>query len=410
MRATPETLRLYTALPLSSWLTFLTSGALAYAGSETMSSTTLYRYLIKDVLINFLAILLVLMLILLGGVFVRLLSRVVDGVIDAELLLPMLFWGTIESLSTLLVISLFLGMLLSLGRLYKDSEIYAIRAIGLGDIDLIRIYLVVGSFVAVVLFVLVAWLAPWSKTHIYELRQIAAQKFDLSGITPGQFIKLPGEDGVVFAESVDTDKGLLKNIYLFEDNSERTRLMTASQGKQTSGGIAESRYLDFFQGYIYEHDKNRKQYAAGSFVESGLYLPGLVASQIQRNSTTKELPALWKGHSLTDSAELHWRLSFPVSMLVLTFLAVPLSYTTPRKGRFGKLAVAILIYILYSNLLGVGKTWIESGTIPAVLGLWWVHLLVLSLGIYLLYRQGQLNLAGKNRLGLVSLALPRLHQ
>ncbi|MGV6817428.1 MAG: LPS export ABC transporter permease LptF [Thiotrichales bacterium] len=375
-----------------------------------MSSTTLYRYLIKDVLVNFLAILLVLMLILLGGVFVRLLSRVVDGVIDADLLLPMLFWGTVESLSTLLVISLFLGMLLSLGRLYKDSEIYAIRAIGLGDIDLIRVYLVVGSFVAVVLFVLVAWLAPWSKTHIYELRQIAAQKFDLSGITPGQFIKLPGEDGVVFAESVDTDKGLLKNIYLFEDNSERTRLMTASQGKQTSGGIAESRYLDFFQGYIYEHDKNREQYAAGSFVESGLYLPGLVASQIQRNSTTKELPALWKGHNLTDSAELHWRLSFPVSMLVLTFLAVPLSYTTPRKGRFGKLAVAILIYILYSNLLGVGKIWIESGAIPAVLGLWWVHLLVLSLGIYLLYRQGQLNLAGKNRLGLVSLALPRLHQ
>lgn len=362
-----------------------------------MAFPTLHRYLIKDVLINFLAILIVLMLILLGGVFVRLLSRVVDGVIDADLLLPMLLWGTVESLSTLLVISLFLGMLLSLGRLYKDSEIYAIRAIGLGDVDIVKIYLSVASVVAVILLILVAWLAPWSKIHIYELRQIAAQKFDLSGITPGQFIKLPGGSGVVFAESVDTDQGVLKNIYLFEDNAAHTRLLTASQGKQTEAGVDAARYLDFFKGHIYESDKSRGQHAVGEFVESGVFLPGLVARQIKRKSSTEELPALWKSDELADRAELQWRLSFPISILILTILAVPLSYTTPRKGRFGKLALAILIYILYSNLLGVGKAWMESGAVPAYVGLWWVHILVLSLGLYLLLRQGQLPLLTRPR-------------
>lgn len=358
----------------------------------------LYRYLIKDVLINFAAILLVLMLILLGGVFVRLLSRVVDGVVDAELLLPMLFWGIVESMSTLLVISLFLGMLLSLGRLYKDSEIYAIRATGLGDMDITKMYLWIASAVAVVLLILVSWLAPLSKTNIYELRQIAAQKFDLAGITPGQFLRVPGGNSVVFAESVDTELGVLKNLYLFEDNETRTRLLTATEGKQTDGGLDEARYLDFFDGYIYEADKERGNHTVGSFAESGLFLPGLVAGTMKRKSSMELLPTLWRSTKRIDQAELHWRLSFPISVLVLTVLAVPLSYTSPRKGRFGKLALAILIYILYSNLLGVGKSWLESGAIPGAFGLWWVHVMVLALGLYLMYRQGQFVLRSRSAL------------
>ena len=75
-------------------------------------------------------------------------------------------------------------------------------------------------------------------------------------------------------------------------------------------------------------------------------------------------------------AELHWRISGPVSIIVLTLLAVPLSRSNPREGRYGRLAVGILAYFMYSNLIWVARLAIERGYLPAWLGFWWVHLLM----------------------------------
>jgi lipopolysaccharide export system permease protein len=84
-----------------------------------------------------------------------------------------------------------------------------------------------------------------------------------------------------------------------------------------------------------------------------------------------------------DTAELHWRFGVILSAPIMALLAFPLSYTTPRQGRFGKLAVGILLYALYANLLITGKSMLEDEKIPSILGLWWVHLpfLILSLGL-----------------------------
>jgi lipopolysaccharide export system permease protein len=80
-------------------------------------------------------------------------------------------------------------------------------------------------------------------------------------------------------------------------------------------------------------------------------------------------------------AELEWRIAMPVMCLVLTFIAVPLSQLRPREGRYARVAVGILIYFVYSNFLSGAKVWIARGTVPEWLGLWWVHILVVLLGI-----------------------------
>jgi lipopolysaccharide export system permease protein len=79
-------------------------------------------------------------------------------------------------------------------------------------------------------------------------------------------------------------------------------------------------------------------------------------------------------------AELQWRLSVPLSVLILTFIAVPLSYARPRQGRFGQLALAILLYVFYANLILISKSWMEHGDVPSWLGMWWPHLVLLALG------------------------------
>jgi lipopolysaccharide export system permease protein len=86
--------------------------------------------------------------------------------------------------------------------------------------------------------------------------------------------------------------------------------------------------------------------------------------------------SLLRSSDLEKRAELHWRIAVPVMCIVLTLLAVPLSRLRPRQGRYARIWLGVLIYFVYSQLTSAGKVWIERGTIPEVLGLWWVHAVV----------------------------------
>ncbi|HFD88326.1 MAG TPA: LptF/LptG family permease, partial [Gammaproteobacteria bacterium] len=126
---------------------------------------------------------------------------------------------------------------------------------------------------------------------------------------------------------------------------------------------------------------------AGRYALNRIHVPGVVASTRTKLNMLPFSELLGKGDRRLN-AELHWRLSFPISMVILSFLAVPLSHTSPRKGRFGKVAVAILLYVLYANLLGLGKNWLQTGAIPGWMGLWWIHVLFLMLFVGLMIRRG----------------------
>ena len=347
------------------------------------------RYLLKEALFSFFAVLTVLLLILLGGVFVKLLGKVADGSIEASLLFPLLFWGSLNSITTLLAVSLFLGLLLTLGRLYKDSEIYALRASGVGDGQLLRPFILLGISVAVVLVLLAFWLGPQSERSINHLRNEAAAKLDLGGITPGRFMTLPGQDAVVFAESLDSKTRKLNNIYVFYETENELRVISARSADQVEGKEEGERYLELEDGQMFMGLPGDDQFTHVSYKKNGVLLADVGSAEAAAETEMLSLKKLWESDEPAHEAELHWRLSFPVSALVLTLLALPMSYATPRQGRFGKLALAILIYIVYVNLLGLGKTWLENGEIPGWFGLWWVHLIFFAIAVHLLLRQNK---------------------
>jgi len=80
-----------------------------------------------------------------------------------------------------------------------------------------------------------------------------------------------------------------------------------------------------------------------------------------------------RSEELEHIAERQWRLSIPISTIILALLAVPLSRSQPRAGRYGRLAIGLLVFIIYLNMLSAAKAWIEQATISPQLGLWWVH-------------------------------------
>lgn len=146
-------------------------------------------------------------------------------------------------------------------------------------------------------------------------------------------------------------------------------------------------YLVFSDGQTSIGEPGKPDYTITTFRRQGILRTRDTVEGVTLRSRSKSLTQLRESKLLTDKAEIQWRISIPLAALLLALLAVPLSYTSPRQGRFAKIAVAILVYIPYANLLVLMRKWISAGTIPAWVGLWPVHLLVLLLIVWLLGRR-----------------------
>ncbi len=123
------------------------------------------------------------------------------------------------------------------------------------------------------------------------------------------------------------------------------------------------------------------------FVEHGIpyRLPGVEDPELEPRAMPTT--GLFYSSDPAHVAELHWRIGVPLATLVLAFMAVPLSRSQPRQGRYGRLAIGLLVYIIYLNLMTAGKAWLEQGTVPGSFGLWWVHAVMLSFALAMLGMQ-----------------------
>ncbi|MGF1545753.1 MAG: LPS export ABC transporter permease LptF [Thiotrichales bacterium] len=339
---------------------------------------------------NLLAVLTVLLLILVGGLFVRLLGKVADGTLDAAVLLPLVSLASLQSTTSLLAVSFFLAVLLTLGRMYKDSEIHALRAGGFGELQLLKPVLIIGVTMAVILGLLSFWATPWAHSQSRLLRQEAVKAVDLGGVTPGRFVSFPSQQRVVYAEALEPESRELRNIYIFQERDGELRIIAANRARQSTPSKTDDKFLELLDGEMLQTagaDDTRISRIA--FAENGIRMPATATASGAGVASYLSVRELLRADDPRKHAELQWRLSFPLSVLVLSVVAVPLSHSNPRQGRFGKLAIAVLVYLLYANLLGLGRKWIESGQISPMLGLWWIHLAFLGLGaVLLLYQMG----------------------
>jgi lipopolysaccharide export system permease protein len=170
------------------------------------------------------------------------------------------------------------------------------------------------------------------------------------------------------------------------DPGNKLEIWVASRAEQRGVGQAEQTFV-LYDGYRYEGTPGGGEFRIIRFSEGGIPIPlGSFAGARQKAGmkTTAELLA---SSQREDIAELQWRIATPVSALILMLMAVPLARLRPRQGRFGKIGIAILVYFLYSRLMVSGKTWIETDTVPAWTGLWWVHGVALAAAIWMLMRQ-----------------------
>ncbi len=344
------------------------------------------RYLLRETAQTWLVTTTVLLLILVIYQFAEVLSDAASAKMPKDTIFQVLGLASLQLLAILTPISLFLSVLVALGRLYRDSEMSALMACGIGPGGLYRPLLILASLLTIG----VGWLAlvvgPAANRDIQRIAQEAKERADLSMLQTGRFMSFGNTGMVVYAEAIDDD-GSLRNVFVQRRRGDEIELVVADRAWQADNDPAGVRTLRFGDGRRYQGVPGSPRFQIVSFREHGIPFQIPDFTKVDLDPDARPLIALLGSNDPEDMAELQWRFSMPLTVVVLTLLAVPLSRSTPRQGRYSGLIVGVLVFVLYANLLLAAKVWLERDDIPAWLGVWWVHLLFVFIAWYLVYRQ-----------------------
>lgn len=341
------------------------------------------RYILREVTVLWLIVTAILLAFLFSNVAARLLAAAAADQIETGSVWVMLGLNSIKYLTTLIPFSFFLAAMLALGRMYQDSEMAAYHACGYGPQRIYRPLLMI----AVPATLLMAWLSldlgPWAASTQFSMVREQQARLSFGNLEPGQFRTVGGGETVFYAEQLEPD-GQLRHIFIRSQTDGREEIIVADRGVQVSVD-GRPRSLTLYDGTRYEGVPGRSDFRIIEFSAHGIPIdlppPELVSDDLKQMPTA----ALAASPGLDEQAELHWRISQPFAVLVMTLLAVPLSRTDPRKGRYGKLIIGILIYLIYSNLLASALVLVVNQSVPLWLGTWWVHALVIGLAVLLLW-------------------------
>lgn len=349
------------------------------------------RYLLKEVVQGWLAVTIVLWLILVSNRMVRYLAEAATGDIPGRVVFRLVGLKMIWYLGHVVPFALALGVVLGMGRLYRDNEMMVMSACGVGPWHIYRPLLGFGVIVALGLGWLALYVNPVLEGMSNTLKLKASQQAEVTAVGAGRFNQIKNGNLTFYTEHLSDDRRSMKNVFIVVKGNRRRgklpQLLTAQAAYRVQDEISGSEYLVLVDGYRYEGMAGQADYNIMQFAEYGIRieLPGMTMT----GETTASRPStsLLASDEPKDIAELQWRLAMPVSVLVLLFLAVPLCKAAPREGRYGRLVVAILLFVIYYNLLGTAKVWVEQGTVPVQVGLWWVPALPVMLGFLLLNRE-----------------------
>jgi lipopolysaccharide export system permease protein len=349
----------------------------------------LRRYLLREVGLNFLGVALLFTLMFLSSTFIRLLTETLEGDYPAKILFTLFALKGVGNLVFILPLAFFIGVMLAFGRLYKDSEMVVFTACGVRPMQVLQAVAIPALVVALLVAFLALWFAPWSEEQSSQLLDQAGARTEVEGIIPGQSNQFDEKGPVIYAEHAEPGSKRLSGLFVqFREKDREMQLTAANAYEKKQDG---ARYLILLDGYRYEGKPGQPEYRIIKFSEHGILLreQAVVASARPRYAiATTEL---LRNATPADMAELQWRLAMPISALLLGLLAVPLSKTSPRQGRFGGLFLGIMIYVVYNNLLTVARSSLGKGEIPAFVGMWWVHGLLLLMLLLILWRQNHLS-------------------
>ncbi len=345
------------------------------------------RYLMREVLDSMLGVTPILLLIFLSDRFVRYLAEAAAGNMSSAVILDLLALKSLVALVLILPLAFFIATLLALGRMYKDSEMIALMACGAGTATVLKMLLRFTVGLALVVAVLSLVVAPWAAGRSNQITHQAEARSEITSVIPGSFKESRKGDHILYVESVSADQSVLQNVFIQSRSAESLDIVAANNGVKHTDAKTGDQFIVLQNGNRYEGSPGSANYKIINYEKYSLRIRDADPAPVAEALNAKPTLTLWNATDSNAIAELQWRISMPLSVLVFGMLGALLARTSPREGKYAKLFVAFLIYLIYNNMLGVARAWLDRGLVEPIVGMWWVHIAALLLVAVLFMHQ-----------------------
>ncbi|HEX3097323.1 MAG TPA: LPS export ABC transporter permease LptF, partial [Usitatibacter sp.] len=327
------------------------------------------RSLIREFSLIAIAVVGVLLVLMLTTLFVKLLGRASTGEVPPEAVMGLLAFLILYYLPVVLGIAVFVAVLLTLTRSYRDSEMTIWFTSGLSIASWIRPVLAFALPIALVCALLSLVVAPWAVAQSAEYQRLLESRDEVSNVTPGLFVESKSTGRVFFVDKLSDKGDELHNIFVQSTQNGHLGVIVARRGYLETAKNGD-RFAVLLNGRRYEGTPGQLDYRTVDFERYAVRIEPHEAKAQAPRRQAMALPQLLDSGKPEDKAELQWRIALPLAVIIMGLFAVPLSFVNPRSGRSWNLIFAVLIYVVYNNTLSIFQAWTASGRIPTWVGLW----------------------------------------
>jgi lipopolysaccharide export system permease protein len=344
------------------------------------------RYIIREIVKPTVVICTVLISIFGCYIATRYLADAVEGQLPGAIVVQLILLRITIALEVLLPTTLYLSVVIALGRLYRDAEMTAMFACGISPARVFKSVLSVAIMAGMLVACFSLYIRPWAWNQFFSIKTRAKATFDMGRMKGGNFYEIENGERVIFADSVDVQKNRSKNVFIQTKRDDTLQIIYAKQASQYTDAVTGKPILVFGDGNLYEFSLSEREGRILQFEKSIMPLGSKSAIQPAYRVKAATTSRLVRSNKMDEIAEWQWRMTAPVSTILLALLGVPLSRSSPRQGKFTKVPAAIVIFAVYYNVSAVMKKWVGQGVVDAVPGIWWVQILLAGFLLVLLWQ------------------------
>ena len=344
------------------------------------------RYIAREVLLPFTVVLLILVGLFASFSSARLLAGAVTETLGIAALLKLVFLKTLIALEVLIPIALYISVIIGLGRLNKDQELNVMRSVGVSGTRIVLTVLTVAIPVGIVSGMLSSYVRPWAYAESYILDAQAEAELNTNRFQAGRFYGSERTGRIVYVRNKDDTNKEMQYVFHYIKKPENSEIVIAKQARQVQPKTSEQRpHIQLSDGMIYRLTHTASTDDVIQFENMTYFIDSDYAMNYRRKAAATR--TLWESDQPRDIAELQWRISRPLSTILMALIAVAFIRTAPRQDKSDRTYLfAALLFTVYYNLSGLAKTWVEQSVVGSIPGIWWLYLTMsLALGMYALF-------------------------
>lgn len=305
---------------------------------------------------------------------IRILGQAAGGKVASQDVVALIGFAALNYLPIIFILTGFISVLLVVTRSYQDSEMVVWFASGLSLTRWVKPVLAFGLPIVALTAALSFAVTPWANRQSAEFRERFQKREDIARVSPGKFQESSSADRIFFVEGISGDSTKVKNVFVNTITNGQTSVVVAKEGTIDIDGNGD-KFVVMSQGRRYDGTPNQSDFRVMEFERYGVLVSRKGETVVgDRSARALSTPALLADRTRFNLGELLWRASLPLMCLLLMLLAIPLSFVNPRAGRSANLMIALLLAVVYSNMVSVCQAAVVQGRLPLSMAWWPTHL------------------------------------